>query len=211
MIFEDEESMKNCSKYFRRRDYHWEQVSWRRFLILPSSFASSCCTNLVLFIVIYHFDTQGISFIAGANNKVKRGQNNSKTRNHSPSIRLKGFESARILWRSSLSSSRQFSSSSMSMLWRPSQSSLMSSRSWDRQLLCESSNEEWKQHHWFVVKIWGCFNTMMTFTLSMTPLLPTVLCLAAPIEFWTANRRRLYKRQGHCYKVDVWLWEWWRL
>ena len=97
------------------------------------------------------------------------------------------------------------------MLWRPSQSSLMSSRSWGRQLLCESSNEEWKQPHWFVVKIWGCFNIMMTFTLSMTPLLPTVLCLAAPIEFWTANRRRLYKRQGHCYKVDVWLLEWWRL
>ena len=74
-----------------------------------------------------YFNTQGISFIAEANNKVKRGQNNSKTRNHSPSIRLKGFESARILWRSSLSSSRQFSSSSMSMLWRPSQSSLISS------------------------------------------------------------------------------------
>ena len=132
--------------FFQREDYHWEQVSWRRCLILPSSFASSCCTNLVLFIVIYHFNTQGISFIAEANNKVKRGQNNSKTRNHSPSIRLKGFESARILWRSSLSSSRQFSSSSSSMLWRPSQSSLMSSSSWGRQLLCESSNEEWRQH-----------------------------------------------------------------
>ena len=161
----------------------WSSPAFLPQVVAPTLFYLSFYLLIISIRKEYHL-------FAEANNKVKG--------NHSPSIRLKGFESARILWRSSSSSSRQFSSSRSSMLWRPSQSSLMSSNSWGRQLLCESSNEEWKQHHWFVVKIWGCFNTMMTFTLSMTPLLPTVLCLAAPIEFWTANRRRLYKRQSHC-------------
>ena len=193
--------MKNCPKLLPKS---WLPLGVSLLKAVPDPPQLFCFKLLhqpFLFFDTYQFDMQGISYISKANNKVKRGQNNSNAKNHSPSIRLKGFESARILWRSS-SSSPQFSSRS-SMLWRPSQSSLMSSRSWGRQLLCESSNEEWKQHHWFVAKIWGCFNTMLTFTLSMTSLLLTVLCLDAPIEFWTASRRRLCKRQDHCYKVSL--------
>ena len=119
--------MKNCSKLLPKGRLPLGASLLKAVPAPPQLFCLKLLHQPFLFLVIYHFNTQGISFIAEANNKVKRGQNNSKTRNHSPSIRLKGFESARILWRSSLSSSRQFSSSSMSMLWRPSQSSLMSS------------------------------------------------------------------------------------
>ena len=122
--------MKN---FFQRVDYHWGQVSWRRFLILPSSFASSCCTNLASFIVNYHFDTQGISFL----------QRRTKKWNWDKIIARQRITHHQYVWkglRARESCGGRCRPARRCCDDHPLQSSLMSSRSWGRQLLCESSN-----------------------------------------------------------------------